>query len=583
MASSLNGGWSADMTDDVDEEYWNESRRKKKNFFDDNPSSDIVSPTRKEAHSFQKSLKEAGLDFEEENQNFISVDGGVQKFSKARPPSGSFSGHPSGFQSARGTTSASSPAVTTSTSVPVTLKTTRSSSMVAEGSAVTGRNVSPATSTLSSPASSTGNEAISVHRRSASESLSAGDKKASSQSSSPQSSLHGSTQGSTASIDDAVKRDSRPSMTEVAKLQAEIHALHRKIKNLEKSRWSAMPVADTISRIITGERYSLEPYKSLKDKLSLLDAAIGFHDGNAIIAVVIFLKKTLSKSLFYEQLSKRPEAVNQYIAFIKSYNSRNDSVANELGALQRADEAALWRYKLATQTKDPKARLNNLMHCNGTWFRKVDSLTTEHELINEQVLLLNKQLHIEPRDRKWQEEGRSPFREMPRKTCLYFQPVITTLFYCCLYHFNIQETDPSSPTSMKRDFKLTDKQFLFQALLARARLNDWSQVEALLTSKNWLGKARLKAAVNFSQVVYILQTVKAPNEVIGRYMMLIEDQEARIAMAIKFKNHRVVIDTLAQLKDRQRLIAYRPKCALDEDADRHCDIVLRNSDNKWKN
>ena len=53
----------------------------------------------------------------------------------------------------------------------------------------------------------------------------------------------------------------------------------------EKARWSPLPVADTVSRIILGERYSLEPYRSLKDKLSLLDAAVGNHDGNTILVV----------------------------------------------------------------------------------------------------------------------------------------------------------------------------------------------------------------------------------------------------------------------------------------------------------
>lgn len=56
-----------------------------------------------------------------------------------------------------------------------------------------------------------------------------------------------------------------------------------------------MSIADLVSRIITGENFSLEPYKSLKDKLALLDAVVGYHDGNAILAVSnniwIFLMK----------------------------------------------------------------------------------------------------------------------------------------------------------------------------------------------------------------------------------------------------------------------------------------------------
>ena len=56
-------------------------------------------------------------------------------------------------------------------------------------------------------------------------------------------------------------------------------------QSVERSRWASLPVADTITRIIIGEPYSLEPYRSLQDKLSLLNAAIGYHDGNAILTV----------------------------------------------------------------------------------------------------------------------------------------------------------------------------------------------------------------------------------------------------------------------------------------------------------
>ncbi|XP_054758201.2 spermatogenesis-defective protein 39 homolog [Lytechinus pictus] len=578
--------WGKEMSDDMDDEYWNEKPGKRRNFFDDKPTSpppDSTDSGKKETRCFAQSLKDAGLDIDNEPRDFISMHGGVPRFSKdaGRTHSGSFSsgsatGRPHSLQSARGT-SLTPQSSAGSNSVPVELKTSRSSSVVVEGS---GKSSSATSSTTSSPAASgPGTDGLYVHRRSASASL--GDKKNTSQSSSPGSS-HGSHHGSSASIDETTKKDTRPSMTEVAKLQAEIHALHRKIKSLEKSRWSALPVADTVSRIITGERYSLEPYKSLKDKMTLLDAAIGFHDGNAIIAIVMFLKKTLSKTIFHQELSKRPEAVNQYISFLKSYQSKEESVAAELGALGRVEEAALWRYKLASQTELPQQRLTRIMDCNSMYFQRKESLATENEIIKEQVLLLNKQLQIEPRDQRYQIEGRFPFRELPRKTSLYFQPVITTLFYCCLYHYASQESDMSNPQTLKREFNLSDKQFLFQALLARAKLKDWTQVEALLTSKNWLGKAKMKAAVTFSQVVYILVTVKAPTEIIAKYMMFIEDKESRIAMATKFKIHVVVIDTLAQLKDRQRLLAYRPQC-INTPADTHFEIVLRNTDHKWKN
>lgn len=65
-------------------------------------------------------------------------------------------------------------------------------------------------------------------------------------------------------------------------------------------------------------------------------------------------------------------------------------------------------------------------------------------------------------------------------------------------------------------------------------------------------------------------------QIIAKYMMFIEDKESRIAMGSKFKIHAVVIDTCAQLKDRQRLLAYRPQ-VINTPADTHFEIVLRNT------
>ena len=51
----------------------------------------------------------------------------------------------------------------------------------------------------------------------------------------------------------------------------------------------------------------------------------------SLFQVVLFMKKTLNKTIFYDELSKRPEAVNQYIAYIKTHHDRRDSVATEMG------------------------------------------------------------------------------------------------------------------------------------------------------------------------------------------------------------------------------------------------------------
>lgn len=60
------------------------------------------------------------------------------------------------------------------------------------------------------------------------------------------------------------------------------------------------------------------PYKSKREKLLLLDCAICCSDGNTITAVTIFMSKSLKKSIFFEELRKRPIAVDHYYNYLEA-------------------------------------------------------------------------------------------------------------------------------------------------------------------------------------------------------------------------------------------------------------------------
>lgn len=61
-----------------------------------------------------------------------------------------------------------------------------------------------------------------------------------------------------------------------------------KLQNLHPETVVAQPDI-TLRKILLGQPYSLEQYKSLASKTALLDAAILSGDGNAILIVRIFL------------------------------------------------------------------------------------------------------------------------------------------------------------------------------------------------------------------------------------------------------------------------------------------------------
>ncbi|KAJ8030746.1 Spermatogenesis-defective protein 39-like [Holothuria leucospilota] len=586
---------SEDMNED--EDYWHQ-KQQRDDFFAEKPSappvkSQVKSQTRAE---FQNQLKEYGLGDEPDT---VDWSGNLVKSKPSAVPK-----RPSNppKRSARGTVNVSSPPESTSVVNSGSVRYSKSS--VSESDRIS----------VSSNSSQQTNTSDLSHRRSASD---ASGKAKYTETPSPSVSAD-----SASSIDEAIKRDGKLSISEATQLMAENVTLERKIVNLNKSRWSKLPIADTVSRIISGEKYSLEPYKSLKDKVALLDAVVGYHDGNAILVVgggqrsfevtrgqkvntleiarkhdisrrinvVIFLKRTLSRSIFYEEMRKRPDATNQYVAFLKVQQS--DDVAREMDNLSRTDDAAIsnnpetfffqmWRLKKAGEDSSPEGRLSAVSKCYG-WFSVMDSLDYEASMVQEFVKLLNKQLQIEPGDARAQSQGHPTFSQMPRKVTLYFQPLITTLFYVCLYHYSEPETSFSSPLAVKNEFKITEKQYLYTALRARSKAKDWDSIEALFTAKNWRGKAKFKAPMKFEKVVEVLAGINAPRHVLDKYLRLVEDTDSRMQLAQQHKCHTVVIDMLADMKDRVRLEAYR-ETVRNTRYENHLEIVLRRPNTKWKN
>lgn len=58
-------------------------------------------------------------------------------------------------------------------------------------------------------------------------------------------------------------------------------------------------------------------FKAKRDKLLLLDCAICSSDGNTITAASIFLSKTLKRSIFIEEMKKRPTAIEHYVNYLE--------------------------------------------------------------------------------------------------------------------------------------------------------------------------------------------------------------------------------------------------------------------------
>uniref|UniRef100_H3CGT3 Spermatogenesis-defective protein 39 homolog n=1 Tax=Tetraodon nigroviridis TaxID=99883 RepID=H3CGT3_TETNG len=328
-------------------------------------------------------------------------------------------------------------------------------------------------------------------------------------------------------------------------------------------------------RLQQGQVVPLEKFRSLRDKLALLDSAISTHDGNVITAVLIHLKRTLSREVLFRELEPRQTALRHFIQHL-SESGEQKLLLQLLGALGRREDAALLQYKEHKSIADENKRRDFLKSCLSLPFSPEDSV-----LLQDHFTLLERQILLQATDRQAECGGR-----LPGGASVVNVPLITTLAYCCFHHYSESQGNFSSPLNIRQTFKLSEKQFFMTALAARAQMGAWPDVDALFTSRNWLGFTRRKSPLGFQRVVDILHKHSAPTQVLQDYVALVDDAETRISLAQKHKCHDIrhqPNQTYQDLRDRQQLIRYRGKVERGSAEERKIDALLNNPQIRWKN
>ncbi|XP_077537297.1 spermatogenesis-defective protein 39 homolog isoform X2 [Haemaphysalis longicornis] len=302
---------------------------------------------------------------------------------------------------------------------------------------------------------------------------------------------------------------------------------------------SANTPEETVRNIVIGQPYFLGQHRSREDKIALLNEAVRVQDGNAIIAVLLFLKQTLKPSLFNQELMQRPRAVSHYLSHLRAVQD-NSQLMDVLGMLGKTEDAAMVKYRLAVESPEAATRLRNLQSCFKSHFQSDPSLEMQAELVKEELRLLEMQLAIEEEDSRVEKEGQNILmQEFPRKAPVVGTSLVTTVYYCCLYHYNV--------------------------------------------SHSWLGKSKMRCCIGFDKAVEILAKAHAPPEVFERYLQMVDDAEKRYALAKVHKCHSVAIETLVYLRDRQRLLRYKSEIQPQSAAFYEIERILSGSAVKWKN
>ncbi|XP_012554003.1 spermatogenesis-defective protein 39 homolog isoform X2 [Hydra vulgaris] len=372
-----------------------------------------------------------------------------------------------------------------------------------------------------------------------------------------------------------VKEITPNSSTFIKKGNDDLASSKKSAELLKIDRWTKLPLIDTVQRMIQGKSCWLEGYRSLSEKRSLLDLAVKTNDGNSILTVIIFMERTLHQSILFTEIQQILIASNIYIHYLRQIKEWKKLKEFYLSSFL-IEEAAILSYEIVGLEEDPSKKLDSLSKWLSDFGNKPE-LNDLCSYIKEEIILIKKQLMLEDeikRINSLENTTSKAARSIIKK------PLITTLSYCSLYYYD--KNSEYYPEKFKKTVEITNKQFEWAVLPPIANLHKWTEVEHLLTSTKWLGKKKEFSYIGYENVAMILYKAKANEEIILKYLKLIDNLDLRIKWASRFKYHDLAIDCIVQQRDHRKMEEYRMKV---ENSDKYLskiDQLLNNSALKWR-
>ena len=306
---------------------------------------------------------------------------------------------------------------------------------------------------------------------------------------------------------------------DVKKVEAELATVRASLAALQANRFTPLPPAQTVRAMVVGRPYSLHGYTSFQDKEALLDTALEYGDGDAILTVTMMLKHTLKKSKFHALMASRQEAADRLVAHLVTRLELGE-VVELLQALDRSHQAGVAAYRQHSTSPNLEIKVRSLKQLLATVFKgHIDS-----DAVLEQINLCERLAPVIA----------SEVAEVDRGAAsLGSASVLKFLHYLSSHHYSAGENLLHSPQALRKMHKLTDKQFTWVALRARASQGAWADCEALVVGKGWLGGRKARGGVSPGEVVSLLAAARAPLETLTAVLLLVENPEERMALGKK--------------------------------------------------
>lgn len=139
---------------------------------------------------------------------------------------------------------------------------------------------------------------------------------------------------------------------------------------------------------------------------------------------------------------------------------------------------------------------------------------------------------------------------------------LESLYVACSNHkWNAASSDlsianQSNPYQFADMFKISQSQFEWIILNERAQSQIWCDLDKIFEKKTWHSLKTTKhfsISVPLERVIFQLNMLGAPADVLNQFLAHIDDPQRRLALAKRFNAGKSIVDSLAELKNREEL------------------------------
>ncbi|XP_054727916.1 vacuolar protein sorting-associated protein 16B [Anastrepha obliqua] len=342
--------------------------------------------------------------------------------------------------------------------------------------------------------------------------------------------------------------------------EEELRLLRRQIQT---TFYNPSPEA-TAARLLLGKCAPLEVFKSLHEKEQLLDAVLKCGGGDAVIGVLLFLKKTLNRSNFFKILEQRPPALQYYVSYLEE--CQGTEAIEVLQHFGKHQEASLLQFKVAMACNDLQQRK-----------RKLQLLIDEYSGDRDVVSVYLQQFQAALKLLEFVEKERN---SLDNAVNMNSTP-IEVLYQCCRKHNNWKDQDITrtiSPFRLSAELQISPAQFEWTTLNERGNAQAYADLESVFERvPAWLPMKQKQFHISFALELAILRlyALQAPTSVLYMFLKKMSNSAEKLELAQRVKCVRAEIDALAAMKDVNRLTQLKSSLPQRSEEQFYCENALK--------